>query len=175
MSGRYVIVNADDFGLTNGINRGTIQAHQNGIVTSASLMVRYPTAGEAAQLAKSYPQLSVGLHVDISEWRYRNGKWELFYQVVDADDAAAIEAELQRQLELFQDLLGRAPTHLDSHQHIHMSGPAREILLRVSEKLRVPLRACHPLVRVLWGFLWSDGGRSSLPARYFGRAINGSF
>ena len=147
MDKRRVIVNADDFGLTDGINRGIIEAHQNGIVTSASLMVRYLAARQAAELAQANPKLSIGLHFDVAEWRYRNGNWEVFYQIIDAKDAAAVEAELQRQLELFQDLLGRAPTHLDSHQHVHTSEPTRGILLRTSEKLRVPLRACHPIVR----------------------------
>ncbi|MDQ6913049.1 MAG: ChbG/HpnK family deacetylase [Verrucomicrobiota bacterium] len=144
---RRVIVNADDFGLTDGINRGILEAHQTGIVTSSSLMVRYPAARQAAELAQTNPKLSVGLHFDIAEWRFRDGSWEVFYEVVDAKNAAAVEVELQRQLALFQHLLGRAPTHLDSHQHLHKSEPAREILLQASEKLRVPLRACHSLVR----------------------------
>ncbi|PYS69828.1 MAG: hypothetical protein DMF73_14065 [Acidobacteria bacterium] len=56
---RYLIVNADDFGQSPGINRGVIEAHENGIVTSASLMVRWPAAAEAAQYARGHPDLSV--------------------------------------------------------------------------------------------------------------------
>lgn len=144
---RCVIVNADDFGLTDGINRGIIEAHQTGVVTSTSLMVRYPAARQAAALAKANPKLSVGLHFDVAEWRYRNGNWEAFYQIIDVKDATALEVELQRQLARFQELMGRSPTHLDSHQHVHKSEPAREILLRTSEELRVPLRAFHSAVR----------------------------
>ncbi len=147
MDERRLIVNADDFGLTDGINRGIIEAHENGIVTSASLMVRYPAARQAAELATANPKLSIGLHFDVAEWRYRKGNWEIFYQVVDAKDEAAVEGELQRQLTLFEHFVGGAPTHLDSHQHVHKSEPAREVLLRASEKLRVPLRGCHPSVR----------------------------
>src|SRR5450755_2428797 len=143
---RHIIVNADDFGLTDGINRGIIDAHTNGIVTSASLMVRSPAAKRAVDLASAHPKLSVGLHFDIAEWRYQKGEWEAAYQVVDSHDAAAIEAELRRQLATFQRLMGRAPSHLDSHQHFHKSEPAREILLRASNELRVPLRGCDPSI-----------------------------
>jgi predicted glycoside hydrolase/deacetylase ChbG (UPF0249 family) len=73
-AGRFLIVNADDFGLTSGINRGIIEAHEHGIVTSASLMVRYPAAREAADYAKAHPELSVGLHFEAGEWRYRAGR-----------------------------------------------------------------------------------------------------
>ena len=62
---RYLIVNADDFGQSTGINKGVIQAHEEGIVTSASLMVRWPAAPEAAAYARNRPGLSVGLHVDL--------------------------------------------------------------------------------------------------------------
>ena len=59
------------FGLSEGVNRGIIRAHEQGIVTSASLMVRYPAAAEAARYALQHPRLSVGLHLDMAEWVYR--------------------------------------------------------------------------------------------------------
>src|SRR5205823_2526669 len=62
---KYLIVNGDDFGATPGINRGIIEAHQQGILTSASLMVDAPSAEEAVALSRSAPALSVGLHVDL--------------------------------------------------------------------------------------------------------------
>src|SRR5436190_23980393 len=64
---RAVIVNADDFGQSAGINRGIIEAHERGIVTSASLMVRWPAAPAAAAYACAHRGLSVGLHVDLGE------------------------------------------------------------------------------------------------------------
>ena len=93
MPDRFAIVNADDFGLTSGVNRGIIEAHEHGIVTSASLMVRYTAAKEAADYARSRANFSIGLHVDLGEWRYANGEWRAAYQVVSADDAAAVRAE----------------------------------------------------------------------------------
>ncbi|HEU4340947.1 MAG TPA: ChbG/HpnK family deacetylase, partial [Candidatus Binatia bacterium] len=60
---KYLIVNADDFGQSHGINRGIITAYGDGIVTSASLMVRWPAAADAAAYARKQPGLSVGLHI----------------------------------------------------------------------------------------------------------------
>ena len=62
---RHLIVNADDFGLSAGVNRGIVEAYDNGIVTSASLMVHKPAAAQAAALARSRPSLGLGLHIDI--------------------------------------------------------------------------------------------------------------
>src|SRR5687767_10207836 len=62
---RYLIVNADDFGLSPGVNAGIVAAHENGIVTSASLMVRKLAAAEAADYGRRHPKFSVGLHVDL--------------------------------------------------------------------------------------------------------------
>ena len=141
---RFLIVNADDFGITAGVNRGIIEAHERGIVTSASLMVRYPAAAEAAAYATRRPELSVGLHFDISEWRYSHGEWRPFYIVVDADDRSAVERELRVQLAAFERLMNRPPTHLDSHQHVHNSEPVRSVLLEAAITLDVPLRGCTP-------------------------------
>ena len=78
---RVLIVNADDFGRTGGINRGIARAHEEGIVTSASLMVRDPAAAEAAAYAGEHPQLGVGLHVDLGEWVYGDGGWPAVYEL----------------------------------------------------------------------------------------------
>src|SRR5918994_7702206 len=65
----YLIVNADDFGYTRGVNRGIVEAHEHGIVTSASLMVKQRAAEEAAAYARSHTQLSLGLHIELRRWR----------------------------------------------------------------------------------------------------------
>jgi chitin disaccharide deacetylase len=140
---RNLIVNADDFGRSHGINQGVAMAHERGVVTSASLMVRWPGAIEAAALARSMPRLSVGLHVDLWEWVYRGGGWEQVYAVV-AEDAAAISSESREQLARFRRLLGRDPSHLDSHQNAHRGEPARSVLMALASELRVPLRHYTP-------------------------------
>ena len=62
---RYLIVNADDFGASHGINRGIVETHQRGILTSTSLLVDTPWSQDAASLAHTAPDLSVGLHVHL--------------------------------------------------------------------------------------------------------------
>src|SRR4051794_39741974 len=76
---RYLIVNADDFGQSRGVNAGIVEAHERGVVTSASLMVRWPAAAEAAACARSHPRLAVGLHLDLGEWECRDGTWVARY------------------------------------------------------------------------------------------------
>jgi predicted glycoside hydrolase/deacetylase ChbG (UPF0249 family) len=137
---RSAIVNADDFGQSAGINRGIVQAHERGIVTSASLMVRWPAASAAAAYARANPRLSVGLHVDLGESIYRGGEWIPLYERVDRQDARAVEAEIRAQLTRCRELLRRDPTHLDSHQHVHTEEPARSILDGIANELGVPLR-----------------------------------
>ena len=137
---RRLIVNADDLGLSDGVNRGVLRAHREGIVTSASLMVRGRAAVAAAALAADAPALSLGLHVDLGEWRRRGGEWEPAYEVVDTADAGAVTAELERQLHAFRALVGSDPTHLDSHQHVHRDEPVRGVVLALGWALGVPVR-----------------------------------
>jgi predicted glycoside hydrolase/deacetylase ChbG (UPF0249 family) len=137
---RKLIVNADDFGLSAGINRGVAQAHEQGILTSASLMVRWPAASEAAEYARTHPELSVGLHCDLGEWTYRSGAWETIYAIVDLQDTKAVIAEIAFQVAEFRRLMGCDPTHLDSHQHVHRTEPVLGAIRQLAEELSVPLR-----------------------------------
>jgi chitin disaccharide deacetylase len=144
---RSVIVNADDFGASRGVNRGILEAHARGIVTSTSLMVRGPAAGEARTLSREHPRLSVGLHVDIGEWRYSKGRWTRLYQVVPDDDRDALAAEVATQIDAFRALIGAAPTHLDSHQHAHRDEPLAGVVGEAASVLGVPVRERCPAVR----------------------------
>jgi predicted glycoside hydrolase/deacetylase ChbG (UPF0249 family) len=137
---RILIVNADDFGRSPGVNRGVARAHQEGIVTSASLMVRWPEAVAAAAFARRHPSLSVGLHVDLGEWICRDRVWSPVYEVVSLDDASGARKEILGQVERFRALVGRAPTHIDAHQHVHRHPHVRPLLLDLAAGLGVPLR-----------------------------------
>jgi len=126
---KYLIFNADDFGASTGVNRGIIEAHAHGVVTSASFMVTGRAVREAVALSRDHPSLALGLHWDVC------GEDEREF---DLEDAAAVRAEFERQLFQFQDLLGRMPTHIDSHRHAH-----REVMPLFRElvaPLGVPLR-----------------------------------
>jgi predicted glycoside hydrolase/deacetylase ChbG (UPF0249 family) len=154
---RRLIVNADDFGLSDGVNRGIAAAHEHGIVTSASLMVRGPAAATAAAYARDHPSLSVGLHVDLGEWRYTGEVWVLAYEVVPLVDPAAVAAEVGAQVSRFVDLLGRAPKHLDSHQHVHREEPTRSVVTAHARELDVPVRHFAHAVRHEGGFYGQSG------------------
>jgi len=149
---RHLIVNADDFGLSAGINRGVIEAHELGIVTSTTLMVRWPAAAEAADYGRQHPGLSIGLHIDLCEWTYRDDAWMPRYERVPLDDSTAVEDEVRGQLDLFRALMGREPTHLDSHQHIHRDEPVRSIGMRIARELAIPLRHCTPHIHYCGDF-----------------------
>ena len=139
---RPLIVNADDFGYSRAINRGIIQTHEQGIVTSASLMVRWPFAGEAAEYARAHPRLGVGLHVDYGEWYYFQGHKVPRYLVVAEDSRPEVYAdEFRRQLDAFRGLMGREPSHIDTHQHLHFPpGTVRSVLRKLCKELGLPLR-----------------------------------
>jgi predicted glycoside hydrolase/deacetylase ChbG (UPF0249 family) len=137
VSGRYVIFNADDLGYSHGINRGIAQAHDAGVVTAATLVVNGRAAEEAVRLARERPALSVGLHVN-----FTNEAERLF----DLEDRDACRAELRAQYARFLDLVGRKPTHLDSHQHVHRHPMRRALFEELADGEGLPLRDRPPVV-----------------------------
>ena len=157
---RHVIVNADDLGASTGINRGILEAHLDGVVTSASLMVTGAAVEEAAELARRHDSLAVGLHFDVDG----EGASSPF-----SGDEAAVREELERQLDAFQRLLGRPPTHLDSHHHYHRSEPAWEVFVEYADRLDLPLRERGPVRYVggfyaQWEYLVTDLSKVSIEA-----------
>lgn len=163
MPKRYLIVNADDFGQSPGINEGVFESHEYGIVTSASLMVRWPDAAGAVAYAKQHPDLSLGIHLDFGEWAYRNEAWVPVYEVVPNSDTAAVAEEVYRQLESFRQLVGADPTHIDSHQHVHREEPIRSCLLDVARSLAAPVRDYSSEVQYCGYFYGQTAEGSPLP------------
>ncbi|GAC1398092.1 MAG: chitin disaccharide deacetylase [Chloroflexota bacterium] len=149
---RYLLVNADDFGMSPGVNKGIAMANQAGIVRNASLMVRAPAAQEAAEYAAGQRTLSLGLHIDLGEWVYVDDGWIPLYAVVSPGDARAVGIEIHKQLARFQSLTGRNPTHIDSHQHVHLQEFVHSIAEKVALELGVPLRRCHPRINYCGDF-----------------------
>lgn len=137
---KLLVVNADDFGFCPAVNRGVVRAHVEGIVTSASLMVRWPAAEEAAEAARKHPRLSLGLHIDLGEWVHTEDGWAARYVVAPITDEVAVRAEIERQLDQFLSLTGSPPTHLDSHQHVHRREPVASVLGALGRELDVPVR-----------------------------------
>ena len=149
---KYCIVNGDDFGASRGINRGILEAHESGILTSTSLMVNMPAAVEAAELARRTPRLSVGIHLNLTN----EGE-----PVVDLEDVAACRAELSRQIERFVALVGAPPTHLDTHHNIHRRANLEHCFVEVAAKHGLPLRE-HSPVRYFSSFYGQWDGETHL-------------
>jgi chitin disaccharide deacetylase len=143
---RLLVVNADDFGLSPGINDGILEAHAKGIVTSTSLMVSAPAADGAARAASGHEGLSIGLHfVDDG--------------CADLDNTREATRSFGAQLERFRELVGRDPTHVDSHHHVHSASPQRRaVFAELVAPLGVPLRG-QSGVRYLGAFWgqWEPG------------------
>ena len=159
---KHLIVNADDFGLSDGVNRGIIEAAEHGILTSTSLMVRQPAAAAAAEYARKHPGLSIGLHLDLGEWVYRNDEWVPLYEVVATDNPAAVFAEISYQVAEFRRLVCRPPTHIDSHQHVHRQEPVRSILSSLARELDLPLREQTPGISYCGDFYGQTGEGETL-------------
>jgi chitin disaccharide deacetylase len=140
-----LIVNADDLGMTAAVNEGIFAAHASGIVTSASLMVLRDDAVAAAEALAGHPDLGVGLHLE----------WRSSFVGHMPNKGRTPEEECQRQLDRFRELVGRDPTHLDSHKHVHETdeafGAAAEAL---AVDLEVPLR--NRAIRYEGGFYGRD-------------------
>jgi len=140
---RTLVVNADDFGASEGVNRGILHAHVHGIVTSTSLMVTGPAAENAAELAREHPELGIGLHWDLDG--------ENVPEPVPLEDARAVRGELARQLDAFETLVGRRPSHVDSHHHVHRRAEIAPIARELVAPLGVPVRE-EGSVRYVGGF-----------------------
>jgi predicted glycoside hydrolase/deacetylase ChbG (UPF0249 family) len=145
-----LIVNADDFGLTRGINRAIAELHACGAVTSATLMANGPAFEDAVRVAHSFPTLGVGCHIVLTDGtplspphtiptllhsdgiRLRPSLSSFFLAVlsgrVDPDDVAR---EAQAQICHLQQH-GIQPTHIDTHKHTHMLPQIARTLLNVA-------------------------------------------
>jgi predicted glycoside hydrolase/deacetylase ChbG (UPF0249 family) len=156
---KNLIVNADDFGASNAVNRAIVDCHTKGVITSASLMVTGSAAREAAELSAALPALSIGLHWDVS------GEDERRFETADVN---AVRDEFARQLESFQDLLGRLPTHVDSHRHVHRFEHLLPVFCELVEPLGVPVRGDGAVAYVggfyaQWEFLVTNLDYVSVP------------
>jgi predicted glycoside hydrolase/deacetylase ChbG (UPF0249 family) len=130
---KFLIVNADDFGASEGVNRGILECHARGVLTSTSLMVTGRRAREAAAMSRDSPALGVGLHWDV---------WGEDEREFDLGDHRAVRDEFRRQLDEFHRIMGRPPTHVDSHRHAHRDGAVMPLFCELVEPLGVPLRGC---------------------------------
>jgi chitin disaccharide deacetylase len=155
---RRLIINADDFGLTAGVNRAIVEAHEHGVVTSATLMANGPAFADAIDLARSRLRLGVGCHIvlvdgspllDATAVRslldrghssgplFREGITRLgALALLGRLDENEIEAEATAQIRKLQ-AGGISVTHLDSHKHTHLFPRVLRPLLRAATRCGV--------------------------------------
>jgi predicted glycoside hydrolase/deacetylase ChbG (UPF0249 family) len=141
---KWLIVTADDFGISRGINSGIVEAHLRGVVTSTSLMVDRPACEQAVALALQCPKLSLGLHLEL-----------------DGVDPKNVPAEIERQQIRFVKLVGSAPTHVDTHHDLHRDPEVLSPLLAWGRRIKVPVRG-HSEIRYFPKFYGRSGGETDL-------------
>jgi chitin disaccharide deacetylase len=156
---RTLIVNADDFGLTPGVSRGILEAGATGIVTSTTLIVNRPIDPELIGRLKA-SGLGAGLHLNLTlgtpiahprrvpslvdgDGRFIRDPREAASRA-DKDEA---RIELGNQIDAFRALMGRFPTHLDSHHHVGRHEPILELVFDFARAIKVPVRTQDGEVR----------------------------
>jgi predicted glycoside hydrolase/deacetylase ChbG (UPF0249 family) len=156
---KQLIVNADDFGLTENVNRGILDAHSEGIVTSTTLLANGLAFETATAASKRFPRLGIGVHLNLSEGipvadasRIRSlvdrgGRLHLTPASLWAGIATGnvslsdIEFELRAQVNKVI-RAGIRPTHFDGHKHVHVVPPVSEVVLRLAHEFRIPAVRC---------------------------------
>lgn len=153
-----LIVNADDYGLTDGVSAGIRQAHVDGIVTSTTAMMNCLPAAKAIRVARDEcPRLGLGLHLVLTAGApvraaasvrslvastgcfVRLNRWRPEH--FEAIDSRHLADEWRAQADAFVAAAGRTPTHLDSHHHIAYHHPKLlAVMLDLAEQMGVPVR-----------------------------------
>jgi predicted glycoside hydrolase/deacetylase ChbG (UPF0249 family) len=153
---RRLVVNADDLGLTVGINDGIFDAHDLGILTSASLFANAPATADAIRRAQSRPSLGIGAHLTLvdgaplltpqqvptlvaDDGRFRR-TWEPFIVAFLQGRVSLVEVEqeLTAQIKRLQGA-GVTLTHLDAHKHVHAYPPVFAVVARLAVRFGVPV------------------------------------
>jgi predicted glycoside hydrolase/deacetylase ChbG (UPF0249 family) len=148
---KNLIVNADDLGWTDGVNRGIVEAFHHGIVTSASLLANGAAFVAAVEAARSAPGLGVGVHLNLSDGPPIADR-EIVTSLLNNDGEfaggpeslllrrarrrlvlAEVENEWDAQIQKVRDA-AITPTHLDGHKHVHMLPGLFEIALRLAKR-----------------------------------------
>jgi len=148
---KRVIINADDFGLSQGINQGIVKAHREGVLSSATLMANAPGFEHAVELASQNRGLGVGVHLNIlrgtplsrrnhvaslvsKEGIFCSSLFRLYRKLMSGQiDLAEIEREFRAQIEKIM-TAGIVPSHLDSEKHSHMVGPLFALTCRLANE-----------------------------------------
>ena len=152
---KRLIINADDFGLCESVNKGIVDAHTKGVLTSTTIMANMPAAEHAVELAKNLPTLGLGVHLNLTAGKplCRDNTVKLILDsqgyfalspgklalasLITGKVRTAIETELASQIQWLIDK-GIKPTHLDSHKHIHSFPTIFPIVCRLAKRFSIP-------------------------------------
>jgi len=151
---KRLVVTADDFGLSPGVVEGIVEAHELGIVTSTSLMVNAPAAEAAFEEARRLPALATGLHFVLT-FGIPVGPPDPLSRLLDGDGAFRknvsgvhgparpdeVRGELRAQLNAFEKGVGRPPTHIDGHHHVHLHPGILRVAIEEAGRLGIRLRS----------------------------------
>ena len=150
------IFNADDFGISKGVNAAIVKAHREGILNSASLMINQKYAADAVKLAKEMPELEIGLHVNLTneypaapsrqipllvdgQGKLKNGFVNLFLLSFLKPRQLQQQAETEMRAQIAKYLATGLPLqHLDSHRHIHLIPPIFKAMRKLQKEFEVP-------------------------------------
>ncbi len=153
MNLKQLIVNADDFGLSKGVNKSIVLCHEKGILSSASLMANMTGAEDACNLAKKFPTLGVGVHLTLTHGKPLSSL-EKIPDLIDKDGfflpPGILNRKLWRGIDIFAQVrteytaqirraldLGIQPSHLDSHHGIHKRPVSRKAILTVADEFSI--------------------------------------
>lgn len=150
------IFNADDFGISKGVNAAIVKAHREGILNSASLMINQKYADEAVKLAKEMPELEIGLHVNLTNeypaapaqkipllvdehGKLKNGFVNLLLLSFLKPRQLRQQAEAEMRAQIVKYLATGLPLqHLDSHRHVHMIPQIFKAMRKLQKEFEVP-------------------------------------
>ncbi len=177
-----LIVNADDFGLSKGLNYGVAEAHLNGVVTSTSTMVNGMALKHAVELSTCLPKLAIGMHFVLTFGRplspmpllSRNetlGKWIWQMSEQDILPLDEIANELECQYQYFVTAFGRAPSHIDSHHHVHMLPKIYPLVADFAQSKGVALRIDRQILEANKGQLNEVRTSDGFSSEFYGDAI----
>ncbi len=150
------IFNADDFGISKGVNAAIVKAHREGILNSASLMINQKYAAEAVKLAKEMPELEMGLHVNLTneypaasaqeipllvdgQGKLKNGFVNLLLLSFFKPRQLRQQVEIEMRAQIAKYLTTGLPLrHLDSHRHVHMIPQIFKTMRKLQKEFEVP-------------------------------------
>ena len=144
---KQLMINADDFGFSEGHNYGIIKAFTEGVVTSTTIMANMPGFEHAVMLAKQHPKLAIGVHLNLTCYRPLTSNHTLMNEkgyfrgedFLEYYDQREMLAELKAQVNRVLDA-GLTIDHFDSHHHIHTNAVMKGVLKQLLADYPYPMR-----------------------------------